>query len=153
MVNIYDPRRATYAKELQEKKDCYFCDQNVIDAQECTAFVYEGWMVLTNKYPYMDGNVMIVPRRHLENLGDISEREWEEFPHVLTSVQSRLFDMFETESMNIGINIGEESGRSVAHLHWQVIPRKRKNHTVVGMLADIQVITLSPEELKKRLSL
>ncbi len=100
----------------------------------------------------MDGNVMIVSKQHRISLSELSLKEWEEFPKVLLSVKEILAKKFSTESFNIGINIGEESGRSIEHIHWQVIPRKKKSHTVVSVLADIQVITVSPKELQEMLS-
>jgi ATP adenylyltransferase len=151
-MQIYAPERKMYNKEVKLKKACYFCDKKVIREQICSRFSFEYWNVLTNKYPYMDGNVMLIPKNHLERLEDISEDIWKEFPVALLEVQKVLGKIFTTESFNIGINIGKESGRSVEHLHWQIIPRKEKNHTVVGVLADIHVITLSPEDLKKKLS-
>lgn len=151
---VYDPSRGEYSKEQKErnKDDCFFCDKEVIDRQECTKFVHEHWMVLVNKHPYMNGNVMLIPKRHVTKIADLTEVEWREFPTVLNEVQAVLQDLFSTDSFNIGINEGEESGRSVPHLHWQVIPRKKRNFTVVGVLADIQIITVSPTELKERLS-
>jgi len=152
MVKVFDPTRDSYNKSHTKETDCYFCNEEVIQNQECTQFVFEYWMVLVNKHPYMTGNVMLIPKSHVVSNSDLTEAEWSEFPKVLKEVETVLTKMFETESFNIGLNVGEESGRSVEHLHWQIIPRKRSNHTVVGVLADIQVITLSPDELKKRLS-
>jgi len=100
----------------------------------------------------MDGNVMLVPKRHIEKIEEMLPEEWKEFSEALLRVKKVLEKKFETPSFNIGINIGNESGRSVAHLHWQIIPRKKKNHTVVGVLADIHVVETSPQELKKMLS-
>lgn len=151
-MKIYQPKKRDYRKVLLQKKKCFFCDKKIIDDQECTLFSFIYWMVLANKYPYMDGNVMIVPKEHKTSLFELTSQEWEEFPKVLLSVKEILSKKFSTNSFNIGINIGEESGRSVEHIHWQIIPRKKKNHTVVGVLADIQVITISPKELQEMLS-
>jgi diadenosine tetraphosphate (Ap4A) HIT family hydrolase len=47
------------------------------------------------------------------------------------------------------LNEGKASGRSVSHLHWQIIPRWFKNPNAVGVFADIHVVTMSPFELKE----
>jgi len=146
------PGRADYNKSLSKYKKCFFCDASVIKNQECTAFQFHHWIVLVNKNPYMDGNVMLIPKEHKTRLAQLSSTEWEEFPQALLDIQKMLTKLFKTHSFNIGINIGKQSGQSVAHLHWQIIPRKRKNHTVIGVLADIQTITLPPKELKETLS-
>lgn len=151
-MKIYQPKKREYQKVLLQKKKCFFCDLNIIQDQECTLFSFVYWRVLVNKYPYMDGNVMIVPKKHSISLSELSLKEWGEFPQVLLSVKKVLSKKFSTKSFNIGINIGEESGRSIDHLHWQIIPRKKKRYTVVSVLADIQVITISPQELQEMLS-
>lgn len=151
-MKIYQPKKRDYRKVLLQKKKCFFCDEKIIRDQECTLFSFVHWMVLVNKYPYMDGNVMIVPKEHKISLSELSSEEWDELPKALLSVKKVLAKKFSTNSFNVGINIGEESGRSVEHIHWQIIPRKKKNYTVVGVLADIQVITISPKELQEMLS-
>jgi len=150
-MKIYDPTRAAYSG-LFPRKNCFFCDTAVIQRQECTRFAFRHWHVLVNQYPYMDGNVMLVPKRHRVALARLSEGEWNEFPRALIDVEHVLGELFRTRSFNVGINVGKNSGRSITHLHWQIIPRQKKNHSVVGILADIEVITLAPATLKKRLS-
>jgi len=152
MVKVFDPTRAEYNKDRKTRTNCYLCDEDIIKKQDCTKFVFTHWLVLTNKHPYMNGNVMIIPKQHKTAISKLSVDEWQEFPNVLSAVQKELKEMFQTDSFNIGINEGPDSGASIDHLHWQIIPRHRKNHTAVSVLADIQVITLSSDELKKLLS-
>lgn len=151
-MRIYNPERAKYRKRLVRRKSCFFCDAKVVNEQLCDRFSSVHWLVLVNRYPYLNGNVMLVPKRHVIRLEDITSEEWGEFPVTLLEVQRVLGKKFRTESFNVGLNIGPDSGASVAHLHWQIIPRHRKNHTAVGMFADIHVITTSPAELKRMLS-
>lgn len=152
MVKVFDATRGEYSKKRKNYDGCFFCDEEVIEEQECTIFTFSHWMVLVNKYPYMNGNVMLVPRDHKTKISQITHNQWQEFPATLNKVQAALTELFDTESFNIGLNEGEHSGGSVEHLHWQIIPRKRMNHTAIGVLADIQVITVSAEKLKKMLS-
>jgi ATP adenylyltransferase len=151
-MQILDTSRHGYDRAQKLRKDCFFCDANLIKKQNCTQFEYLHWYVLVNKHPYQNGNVMIVPKRHLTKLSQLSEEEWQEYAKVIVSVQKALTHHFDTDSFNVGLNEGKESGRSVAHLHWQVIPRKKTNYTAVGIFADIHVVTLPPDKLKKMLS-
>lgn len=102
-----------------------------------------------NKFPYMDGNVMLVPIRHIGRNEDVSKKEWEEFGAMLSRVQKVLGDIFQTDSFNVGLNVGSESGASIEHLHWQIIPRKFKNITVMNTFADLYIVATTPEETKK----
>lgn len=150
-MKVFDPTRKEYnTRPIND--DCPLCNQEILEKQNCTKFCFKYWLVLVNKHPYMDGNVMLVTKNHHEVFETLSADEWEEFAKALIEVKAALSEMFETESFNIGLNMGEDSGRSLSHLHWQIIPRKRKNHSVVSVLADIQVITLSSRELKEKLS-
>jgi ATP adenylyltransferase len=148
-MRILDKSRHAYNSARKNKKKCFFCDSEVISAQNCTFFSYNHWYVLVNKHPYQNGNVMLVPKKHKTKLSQLSEFEWIEFSKAIVEVQMVLKNYFKTESFNIGINEGKASGRSVSHLHWQIIPRWFKNPNAVGVFADIHVVTMSPFELKE----
>lgn len=116
---------------------------------ECEGLRGEYWRVIVNRFPYMDGNVMIVPRRHVEKVEDVNGEEWEEFGLVLAKTQNILGKIFQTQSFNVGLNVGPESGASISHLHWQIVPRKFKNVTVMNSFADLYLVTITPEETKR----
>lgn len=151
-MQILDSSRANYNKERPHRSTCYFCDAEVIGKQDCTQFAYDYWYVLVNKHPYQNGNLMVVPKAHKTKLAELSADEWDEFSKVIVAVQAALTAAFATDSFNIALNEGADSGRSIAHLHWQIIPRWHKNHTAVGIFADIHVVTMSPDDLKERFS-
>lgn len=106
-------------------------------------------MVMVNKYPYSDGNVMVIPKRHVRNVEDLLKEEWIEFQEVLSKTIKKLGKIFKTIDFNIGANIGVDAGGSIEHLHWQIIPRKKKISNAANILADIEVITVLPEDLRK----
>jgi ATP adenylyltransferase len=97
----------------------------------------------------MDGNVMIVPVRHIDKIEDIDKNEWQEFGLILAKTQKVLGEIFKTDSFNIGLNVGAESGASIPHLHWQIVPRKFKNITVMNAFADLYIVAVTPEETKR----
>ncbi len=99
----------------------------------------------------MDGNVMIVSIRHTEDIEEIRPNEWKDFGLVLVKTKKILGEVFEADSFNVGLNMGPQSGASIAHLHWQVIPRKFKNVTVMNTFADLHIVAVSPEETKRRI--
>lgn len=99
----------------------------------------------------MDGNVMLVPKRHIEALEKITDVEWKDFSQLLTRTQELLGQVFKVNSFNIGMNLGPESGASIAHIHWQIIPRAFKNITVMNTFADLYIVSVPPEETRRRL--
>lgn len=147
-MRIIDPNRENY-KQALPKNECVFCIGDT--EMECPSLFGKFWKVRVNRYPYMDGNVMIVPKRHVEKTSDLTAEEWAEFGQVLANTQESLEKAFNCKSFNIGLNLGPESGASIAHLHWQMIPRKITNLTVANIFADIYIVGTTPEETKKRL--
>ncbi len=57
--------------------------------------------------------------------------------------------IFRTDSFNVGLNVGMESGASMPHLHWQMVPRKFKSITAMNTFADLHIVAATPEETKK----
>ncbi len=146
-MRILDKNRAKYKRTFSNQGRCVFCSKDKV--LECRGLAGHYWRVLVNRFPYMDGNVMIVPSRHVEGTESISKEEWQEFGTVLAKTQKILGEIFKTDSFNIGLNLGPESGSSIPHLHWQVVPRKFKNITVVNTFADLYVVAITPEETKR----
>lgn len=147
IMRILDKNRSNYKRKFSDNDKCIFCrDDEVLD---CPGLKGIYWKVLVNMFPYMDGNVMIVPIRHIEKVEEVNDKEWKEFGLVLSRTQSVLGKIFKTASFNVGLNVGPESGASIPHLHWQVIPRRFKNITVMNTFADFYLVAVTPEETKR----
>lgn len=130
-----------------KKGTCVFCGKK--EVLECRGLAGRYWKVLVNRFPYMDGNVMIVPIRHIEKIGDVTGSEWEDFGSVLTETRRVLGKIFKTASFNVALNTGPQSGASIPHLHWQVVPRTFKNITALNAFADLYIVAVAPEETKR----
>lgn len=148
-MRILDKKRSKYKRSFSDKEICVFCEK--ADILECSGLSGKFWKVIVNKFPYMDGNVMIVPVRHVEDVDEIHLDEWKDFGLILVKTKKVLGKVFSVDSFNIGLNMGPQSGASIAHLHWQVVPRKFKNITVMNVFADLHIVSVSPEETKQRI--
>lgn len=148
-MRIVDFNRVRYGKKIGKFKICELCNPKNIKKQECRKLSGEHWRVMVNKYPYMDGNVMVIPKKHITKIEDLTEKQWKEFVFVLKRTKKTLSKIFKTNDFNIGLNLGKNAGGSLEHLHWQVIPRKFTPMNALNIFADLYVITISPWELKK----
>jgi len=151
-MRVYEPKRALYRKEMSKPRTCQFCDKKILKQQGCPSLETAFWHVIVSSYPYLDGNVMIIPKRHVEFVEALSEGEWTNLQFILKKTQSRLGEIFQTKDFNIALNIGKNSGASIKHLHWQVIPRPRVlNQNSLNVMADLHLITLADQDLKKKI--
>jgi diadenosine tetraphosphate (Ap4A) HIT family hydrolase len=102
--------------------NCAFCDRltrgDLIVANDLA-------VAFPDAFPLNEGHYLIVPRRHeadyLALTGDEQAAVWALVPVVRRHIEaSRAPDGY-----NIGINVGEAAGQTVAHAHLHVIPRYR----------------------------
>lgn len=150
-MRILDQNRANYTRSFKDKgtNGCVFCKKD--ETVEIPSLKNKSWRIIANRFPYMDGNVMLVPIRHIETLEEITDTEWRHFSQLLIQTKKILGKIFKVESFNIGMNLGPESGASIAHVHWQIVPRSFKNITVMNTFADLYIVSVSPEETRKRI--
>ena len=102
--------------------NCVFCDR--LTRGDLVA-VNEHAAAFPDAFPLNDGHCLIVPRRHeadfLALTGEEQAAIWALIPAVRRHIEaSGLPDGF-----NIGINVGEAAGQTVAHAHLHLIPRFR----------------------------
>jgi diadenosine tetraphosphate (Ap4A) HIT family hydrolase len=76
----------------------------------------EPWMV-------SPGHCLIVPRRLVETVWDLSPAEWSACLELLAVMKARIDRRFRPDGYTIGVNCGEAAGQTVFHAHLHVIPR------------------------------
>lgn len=146
---VLNKKKAKYFRRIKHQSGCEFCNSQVIKKQECRSLSGEHWWVLVCLYPYQDGNLMIIPKRHLTRINQISNSEWIELQRVIVNTQKKLTDLFKACDFNIALNIGRRAGNSIGHLHWQIIPRSKAIPNAEKIFADLEIITVDPYDLKK----
>ncbi|MDF1496480.1 MAG: HIT domain-containing protein [Patescibacteria group bacterium] len=150
-MRIYEESRGKY-RTTRKSAGCDFCDKEVIRDQQVKQLEGEYWRVFACKYPYMDGNLMIMPKRHIKDVDKFTSAEWEEFGEVLIKTKHLLGHLFKTKSFNVMLQIGPNSGGSIRHLHWMIIPRpKKKNLSGWNIYNNFYFVTLSYKELLKKI--
>lgn len=98
---------------------CHFCYPNLKD------ILYEGDTVYVyrNGYPVNPGHSLVIPKRHINNLGDLTGREVAEIKKVINQRIKEIKTEHNPDGFNIGLNLGEAAGQTIPHLHIHVIPR------------------------------
>ncbi len=144
---LWAPWRLDYVRQASEQVGCVFCHEASDGLGTDSLVVHRGdaVVVLLNKYPYSSGHLMVAPMRHTARLAELSPDEAAEV-HGLTVVALDVLEaLFSPDGFNVGWNLGEVAGGSIAgHLHEHVVPRWGGDTNFMPVLADVKVL---PEHL------
>jgi len=132
----------------EKKRGCFFCKKLKEKKDIKNLILYQGEyvFVVMNKYPYNNGHLMIVPKRHYLDLEQLDNRELEELFDLLRASIKVLKACFRPHGFNIGINIGKVGGAGEDHLHLHVVPRWAGDTNFMPVIGDTKVV---PEYLER----
>jgi len=96
---------------------------------------------------------MIVPKRHIARLSQLSVREKAEFFEVLEKVMGALAKAMKAQGFNLGMNISDVAGAGIPdHMHWHIVPRWKGDVNFMPVVAGTKVISESLESVYEVLS-
>lgn len=128
---------------------CPFCDL------KAKYFVIEGThSVLTvNLFPYEDGHLMVIPKRHIEKIEHISIEETIETQELVAKGIKLLKTEFNYTSINVLYREGgQNAGQSLLHIHTHILPvDKVLVYRKGGFDFNFQEIKLPPIETAQKL--
>jgi ATP adenylyltransferase len=100
---------------------------------------------MMNKFPYNNGHLMIVPKRHSLALEQLRHEELEDLFSLLKASALVLKKTLKPHGLNIGMNIGVVGGAGEKHLHFHIVPRWTGDTNFMPVLGETKVI---PEYLE-----
>lgn len=74
-------------------------------------------------YPVTPGHLLLIPFRHVGNYFDITRDERIALFQLLDEAKALLDQSHAPAGYNIGVNVGEVAGQTIAHVHMHLIPR------------------------------
>jgi diadenosine tetraphosphate (Ap4A) HIT family hydrolase len=102
-------------------KGCPFCER--IDAGEVVGSL-EDSVAFPDAYPIAHGHTLVCPRRHVEDLFELSDDEWHDVWTLVRATRRQLASNLDADGWNVGVNVGPAAGQTVAHAHVHLIPRR-----------------------------
>ena len=143
MERLWAPWRLEYL--VQDKPEgCIFCQKGT-DRDRLILRTGPLTLVMLNRYPYVNGHLMVAPLRHTSELAALSEAEMLELFRGVTLCRNVLAQSCAPDGFNIGCNLGKAAGAGVEdHLHLHVVPRWNGDNNFMSVVADTRVI---PEAL------
>jgi ATP adenylyltransferase len=132
----------------EKKRGCFFCKKLKEKKDIKNLILYQGKyvFVVMNKYPYNNGHLMIVPKRHYLDLEQLDNKESKELFGLLRTSLKVLKACFHPHGFNIGINIGKVGGAGEDHLHLHIVPRWAGDTNFMPVIGETKVV---PEYLEK----
>lgn len=130
-----------------KEKDCIFCEKFKKKKDQENLILYQTRyaFVMMNKFPYNNGHVMVVPKRHCHDLDELNDRELRELFHLLKASTQILKSSLHPHGFNIGINIGRAGGAGEEHIHFHIVPRWIGDTNFMPILGETKII---PEYLE-----
>ena len=141
---MWAPWRMEY---IQGRKDegCIFC-KAISEQDELTLYKGSTTLVVMNKYPYINGHMLVAPNRHISSLEQLSKSEKGDLLQTVDQSIAVLKTTMHPEGFNVGLNLGKVAGAGVeAHLHFHIVPRWLGDTNALTVFAEVRVI---PEHLR-----
>lgn len=146
---LWAPWRMDYILSDGSDSGCIFCtdDDRVKEEDRLILFVGQKTMVIMNKYPYINGHLLVAPKRHVDGLDKLSEEESLDLLVMVRKSIDILKKVFKAEGFNVGLNLGKVAGAGVEeHMHFHIVPRWLGDTNYMTVFAEVRVI---PEHIKE----
>ena len=98
--------------------------------------------VIMNRYPYSNGHLMVVPRRHENDPAKLPADELAALSTLLVRSTTIVREVMGAHGLNLGMNLGRVAGAGIdQHLHWHIVPRWNGDTNFMPVLADVKVMS------------
>ena len=125
---------------------CIFCDAAEAGDHELVLARGQSCYVILNLYPYNNGHLMVVPKRHVGTLASATPAELAELMLWTRDAEVALNEAYGPHGINVGLNLGRAAGAGIAdHMHVHLVPRWSGDTNFMSVVGETRVL---PEDLK-----
>lgn len=153
---LFRPERLQYVRKLVPEVGCVFCRCAGTEPKFETLCVYQSKhsMVVLNKFPYNSGHVLIVPKRHVGQIFELTDEEYFDLMNLVRLAARVLEGAYRPAGFNLGMNHGRVSGAGIPeHLHYHIVPRWAGDLNFFPLIAETKVVIENLESSFDRLRL
>jgi ATP adenylyltransferase len=138
---LWAPWRLEYIEQADELDHCIFCEPE----EELLVHRDELALVMLNKFPYSSGHLLVAPRRHAGEFGELTDYEALAVHRLGAAGVEALRAEYAPHGFNLGWNLGRVAGAGIEdHVHLHVVPRWNGDTSFMPVLGDVKVL---PEHL------
>jgi ATP adenylyltransferase len=139
MKTMWAPWRMDYILD-DKAQGCIFC-QALDEKDDLTLYKGSTCMVVMNKFPYINGHLLVAPCRHLARLDELDQEEMGKLLRLVEQSVGILKKEMNPDGFNVGLNLGKVAGAGVEeHLHFHIVPRWFGDTNALTVFADVRVI-------------
>jgi len=145
---LWNPWRYEYIRKIDSSTKCVFCELPR-HSDEDSLIIFRGKLsyVVMNAYPYNTGHLLIVPYRHVGDLSELTDEEYNEMCMLVRRSVRILREAFNPDGFNIGINIGRAAGAGVpGHIHFHVVPRWVGDANFIAIIGSTKTLPMALHE-------
>lgn len=155
MKRLWAPWRAEYVRNAGGD-GCVFCSISATPESDRENYVLhrdEHLFVVLNRYPYINGHLMVVPHSHAAGLRGLFEEELAALSRMEVRCEKALLEGMGCQGINGGWNMGRCAGAGVAHhLHVHMLPRWGGDVNFMTTVGGTRVLSESLEDCYRRLA-
>ena len=143
MKVLWAPWRMEYILSDQKRGECIFCPGDDLSADEASLILYVGslTMIMMNRFPYINGHLLVAPLRHVPDLESLTEDEILDMLLMVRKSIGVLKRVMSPEGFNVGLNLGRVAGAGLeTHLHFHIVPRWNGDNNYMSVLGEVRVI-------------
>ncbi len=134
---------------------CIFCEAaEAADTSQAPLVLYRAahTFIILNLFPYNNGHLMVVPRRHIASLAEANGDELGEMMALVRRSEMALMEAYSPHGLNVGINLGKAAGAGVAdHLHIHLVPRWNGDTNFMSVVGSVRVLPETLDQTRDRL--
>lgn len=118
-----------YDKIWQTVGRCVFCDHDQHQPQH-EIYEEDGIYLTVPAYAYVDGHMMVIPRRHVRSVKELTAGEWETMRKMFYLAKKLIREAHGIKGMQIVQKDGVDAQSTVEHIHFHCVPFDRPDLSV-----------------------
>lgn len=156
--SLQAPWRIDYIRSIDKTEGCFLCQAAAAatEAERRERLVLwdsEHSLVLLNRYPYVNGHLMVAPKAHKPEFADLTEAELLDLQVQTREAIELLKRAMGPQGFNVGINLGRCAGAGVpGHLHQHVVPRWNGDTNFMSVVGEVRVVPQAMSQLYNELA-
>jgi ATP adenylyltransferase len=151
--SLQAPWRIDYLRSIDKTEGCFLCQAAAAatEAERRERLVLwdsPSCIVLMNRYPYVNGHLMVAPKQHKAEFSDLTEGELLDLQVQTREAIEVLRRAMGPQGFNVGINLGRCAGAGVpGHLHQHVVPRWNGDVNYMSVIGEVRVVPQALSQL------